>query len=336
METMHGLDPKTRFEIFTKVPRWFFAQSLSREFGYHRMEVDVGLIQESPLRTDFNATLCRLEEFYPPDPAKISLTARILRARDCRLVMCDISPVGILVAKEAGIPSLLVENFTWDWIYRSYMHTFEAFGKHAEYLEEIFSSVDYLIQTGPFCVPKGADLTTRPVSRRVRTGSAEVRNELNIPQEAPLVMITLGGVPARIPFLDHLKGFPGVYFLIQGGNRAEEFDGKIIVLPYRSNLYHPDLVNASHVVIGKVGYSTLAEVYHAGVAFGYIPRQDFPESRALVSFIREEINGIPIGEEAFFEGLWLSRLEDLISYPPLNRPGPNGSDQIAQFLLNLL
>lgn len=294
------------------------------------------MIQESPLRIDFNATLRRLEEFYPPDPAKISRTARLVRARECRLAVCDISPVGILVAKEAGIPSLLVENFTWDWIYRSYMPTFEGFRKHAAYLEEIFATVDYLIQTEPFCAPRNADLCTRPVSRRVRTGPVEVRRKLNIPQEAPVVMITLGGVPAQIPFLDHLKGFPGVYFLIQGGNRVEKRDSKTIVLPYRSSLYHPDLVNASDVVIGKVGYSTLAEVYHAGVTFGYIPRQDFPESRVLVSFIRQEINGILIEEDAFFKGQWLSRLEDLISCSPLNRQGPNGSEEISRFLLGLL
>ena len=35
MEAKHDLDPSLKFEIFTKVPRWFFDQSLTGAFEYH-------------------------------------------------------------------------------------------------------------------------------------------------------------------------------------------------------------------------------------------------------------------------------------------------------------
>lgn len=97
-------------------------------------------------------------------------------------------------------------------------------------------------------------------------------------------------------------------------------------LPYHSNFYHPELVKASNVVIGKVGYSTLAEIYNAGVAFGYIATSDFPESRVLVSFIRERMNGVSMemDEETYSQSRWISRLDDLPSVSPASRPGPNG------------
>jgi len=34
------------------------------------------------------------------------------------LSICEIAPMGILVAKETRVPAILVDNFTWDWIYQ--------------------------------------------------------------------------------------------------------------------------------------------------------------------------------------------------------------------------
>ena len=53
----------------------------------------------------------------------------------------------------------------------------------------------------------------------------------------------------------------------------------VIVLPHGSPFFHPDLVNASDCVVGKLGYSTLAEIYRAGVPFGFVVRRGFRDRR---------------------------------------------------------
>ena len=49
MEAVHELNPSIRFEIFTKVPSWFFDDSSSGNFGYHSLLTDIGLVQRTPL-----------------------------------------------------------------------------------------------------------------------------------------------------------------------------------------------------------------------------------------------------------------------------------------------
>jgi hypothetical protein len=95
-------------------------------------------------------------------------------------------------------------------------------------------------------------------------------------------------------------------------------------------------VNACDGVIGKVGYSTVAEIYYAGVPFGYISRARFRESPSLISFIADQMHGLPIEEDAFYDGRWLSCLDELLAFPRITRRGPRGSEQVARFVLDLL
>ncbi|MEZ4565570.1 MAG: hypothetical protein R2860_00930 [Desulfobacterales bacterium] len=46
------------------------------------------------------------------------------------------SLLGIAVAERSGIFSVLVENFTWDWIYADYVSTDRRFEKHIDLLAE--------------------------------------------------------------------------------------------------------------------------------------------------------------------------------------------------------
>jgi hypothetical protein len=105
------------------------------------------------------------------------------------------------------------------------------------------------------------------------------------------------------------------------------------LLPHRSDLYHPDLVAASDAVVGKLGYSTLAEAHAAGVPYGYVPRPRFPESQPIGQFARGEMGAVEIPEESFFSGAWLDRLPGLLALPRRLPSGPNGADQIAQRIL---
>ena len=120
MEALRKKRPRIEFEIFTRVPEWFFEDSLTGPFNYHPLVTDVGLVQETALREDAARTLERLDQFLPFEPILVERLAREVRQLECRCVICDIAPLGIAVAHQAGIPSVLVENFTWDWIYETH------------------------------------------------------------------------------------------------------------------------------------------------------------------------------------------------------------------------
>jgi len=329
------------FEIFTETPEWFFKDSLCVSYAYHSEKTDVGLVQTSPFCFDERKTLDALDAFLPFDKTRLSCLADMVNRLNCLLIVCDISPLGIAVAAQAGIASVLVENFTWDWIYASYLSSNRRFDRHIQYLENIFASADIHIQTVPVCLSKKSALCVPPVSRKPGTPPSAIRNQLSVPPSDPLVLITLGGISGNHLFTDALKTYrKPVYFVVPGASpdlpATGQKQGNIIFLPHHSGFYHPDLIAATDAVVGKVGYSTLAEVHNAGVPFGYIPRSDFRESGVFESYIEKNMQGARISEPEFYSGSWLSQLPDLLSLPKRTVNAPNGADVAAEYICTRL
>lgn len=335
MEAAARLDPGCRFEVFTTVPEWFFRDSGVRNFGYHPVQSDVGLVQVTSLEADLPASVERLDRFLPFQGERVDALAQGVRQLGCERVVCDIAPLGIAVARAAGLRAALVENFLWDWIYQAYAADYPAMGRHAQYLAEVFALADWHIQAEPVCRRARAHLAAPPVARRPREGRSAVRRRLGIPEDAPVVLFTLGGGGA-LPAAGEVEAAApkGMYAILAGAARTESPAAHVRCISPEAGFYHPDLVQASDAVIGKVGYSTLAEVYQAGVPFGYVARADFRESVPLVNFVRGAIPGIPVQPSALHDGSWGPVAEELLRLPRVDRTGaPRGDEIIAGFLL---
>ncbi len=337
MAAMHEINPSIKFEIFTTIPPWFFQQSIPGIFTYHSLLTDIGIVQNGPLHEDLQETLRKLDNLLPYDQCHVANLSKEVHKLRCMLIICDISPMGIVVAQNVGIPSVLVENFTWDWVYGNYIGTGFPADKIVNYLSEIYGCVDYHIQTEPVCYfHQDVDYCTIPISREVRTASQQIKQELSVPDGVKVVMITMGGIPGKYQFLEQLERKSDIYFIIPGGSQTMQFVNNLVLLPHNSNFFHPDLINACDAVVGKLGYSTLAEVYHSGVPYGYIPRSTFKESEVLEAFVINNMNGRVLPESQFQEGGWLSFLHEIITLPVIKRNCPNGSVDVAQFIYRVL
>ncbi|NPV85861.1 MAG: hypothetical protein HPY45_07625 [Anaerolineae bacterium] len=336
MAAMHKKQPRTHFHIFTQTPYWFFDEALTGAFTYHEIVSDVGVAQLSPMQEDLPETLRRLEAFIPFGEERLENLARVLDKQGCQAVICDISPLGIAVGKKAGLPVVLIENFTWDWIYEAYLPRFPGFAPFIAMLKDIFQMADVHIQMAPVCQPrKEAKVFSQPASRVPRTPAAQTRQKLNITPGARTVLLSMGGIPQQFDFLERLKAFQDVCFIVPGSTEEMALCDNLALLPHHSDFYHPDLVAASDVVIGKAGYSTIAEAYHAGIPFGYVNRSGFREAEVLEAFIRSALNGVEIPMQDFLTGDWGSSLSYLLSLPRVSRRAPNGADLVADYLLSL-
>jgi len=85
-------------------------------------------------------------------------------------------------------------------------------------------------------------------------------------------------------------------------------------------------------VVGKVGYSTLAEVYQAGVPFGYVTRSNFRESEPMAAFIEKKMQGLYLMEPDFNSGRWLAKLQDLLNLNRRQQRLTNGAEPIGRFI----
>lgn len=338
MEALFDLQPDICFEIFTQVPSWFFQASLTAPFTYHCTKTDVGMVQASALDEDLDDTIRQLDKFWDFADKERAAWVRQVQAAGCVCVICDIAPVGIQVAREAGIASVLIENFTWDWIYRGYVEKEPRFQRQIDRFAPLFEAADWHIQAQPFCHPAPADLKTAPISRATRQPRETVRSSLGVSPEEKMVFISMGGIPQDFHFIERLtQDFSEIRFLISSQVPELTVQKNLILLPYHTELFHPDLVHASDTIIGKVGYSTIAEVYYAGIPFGHALRPRFRESPELARFVEQRMSGMAFTERQFNNGDWTEALPELLKMKSQDRSQlENGRIQAAEFIVRLL
>ncbi len=334
MQALTRRIPQILFEIFTTAPAWFFRESLSCPFNYHHEIVDIGLVQATPLAEDLPATLSALESFIPFSTNLLDRLATCLRQTNCSLVICDISPLGLAVARHANIPSILIENFTWDWIYAGYLELHPSFERFISLFKQHFASCSCHIQTHPLCSHSlNADFISPPISRDPLASAVETRDKLGIPLDQPVLLLTMGGIQADFSTVKaSTKNAQSPLIIIPGGSQVLERDGNLILLPHHSPFYHPDLINAVDAVISKIGYSTIAEAYFAGTPFGYIPRLSFRESPMLEKFIERYIPCLSFTENDFVSPLLTEKITRLMSLAPRKPAAKNGASLVAEFI----
>lgn len=319
--------------IFTRVPVWFFQDSLPGGFEIHEFQSDIGLVQSSAISEDLPATLQTLNNFIPFD---LSI-AKHLRQLECQLVMCDISPLGIAAAREVGLPSILIENFTWDWIYQAYTQSAPAFQPIIDYLRQVFLSATHHVQARPYCADwRSPDLSVPPIARKPQRSRTETRQLLGLQDGEKAVLVSLGGIQGKATFIHHLPDLPGLRFVIPGAAKHFRVQANQIHLPFHTPIFHPDLVAAADAIVGKAGYSTIAEACQAGIPFGFVPRKTFREAPVLEEFILHRLNGFRIEEDDFQAGRWQSMLDHLLSIRPKPAQEQNGALPAAQFIAGML
>lgn len=315
------LRPQLEIEIWSAVPEWFFTDSLDHPTRVHAESTDLGLVQHNALEEDLPETLRQLAEWVPSPEHRVETLLGALRRQQITHLVADISPLGLDVAQAGGYPAALVENFTWDWIYRGYLDAEPAFAPFADRLETSFTTADLRLQVEPFCNPHSGAYHCPPVSRLPRLGRSALRRSLGVPQDAAMVLVTMGGIEWDFSALAaHLGRQGSDYWLVIPGSCQEPHRlGQVVRLPHRSDFYHPDLIHAADAVLGKLGYSTIAEVWSAGLPFAYIPRGRFPESPPLEAWVQEHLPGLRIDPQHFVDGQWLDQLPALLACPRRRR-----------------
>jgi hypothetical protein len=295
---------------------------------------DVGLVQRSPLVEDLSATVAALGRARFWQKREVAEMAAVLDRLDVQLVLADISPLGLAAAAAAGRPSVLIENFTWDWIYDGYPDAPVELRRWGRQLAPIFAGADLHLQTEPVCRRLDDTILVPPIARRSRHPRAAVRRDLGVPAEASMVVVSMGGVPWDPRGLAWRSGPGGPWIVVPGGSdRVSSPSERVLLLPFRADVYHPDLVAASDVVVSKLGYSTVAEASVAGAALAFLPRPQFPESPALARWVERQMRAVEITEHSLEDGSWLDAIAPLLEEAPGRRVRENGAAAAAHAIM---
>jgi hypothetical protein len=343
--------PETRIGVRTAAPRWLFDLTVKGKVTFSTLETDTGVVQVDSLTLDEADSIRRASAFHSDLVTRAASETRVLRELGAGLIVGDIPPLAFAVGGAAGIPSIGLGNFKWDWIYADYPRVRlapsllpairTAYGKASMALRlpmsggfENFSNVKDI----PF------------IARHATRTREEVCKLLKLPADKPIVLASFGGY--GIPGLetDALAKFKK-YTVITTANlplgrtRKEmptaERKGSFISVNeeamYDAGVRYEDLVGAAEVVVTKPGYGIIAEAIANDAAVLYTARGHFPEYDVLVAEMPKYVRNAFIGHDELFAGKWELHIDKLLAQPKIKKkPETNGADVAADILLKAL
>ncbi len=329
--------------IRSPVSPWIFQRTVNVPYALLDQPVDTGVVQIDSLHLDEEATVTAAAEFYGTLEGRATREAAVLRARDARLVVADAPPLGCAAAAAAGIPSFVCTNFTWDWIYEGY-----DLSGAPDLLKTIQNA--YSQATAGWRLPMyGGFETIAPivdvpfVARHARHGAAEVRRQLGLPLEQPLMLLSFGGYGLRDLDLSRVDCLDRAGLVVTAGGPSPETAaaGGVHLIPepdiYAHGFRYEDLVAAVDVVVTKPGYGIIAECVANGTAILYTSRGRFVEYDVLAAEMPRYLRCRFIDHDALFAGRWGETLDDLLaSPPPPERPRTDGADVVAGLIAETL
>lgn len=344
VNALGALVPDVDLHIRTLTPEWLFQRTLRVPVTFARVECDTGAVQADSLHLDERATIERAARFHANLAERASPEAAVLSRAGARVVISDAPPLACAAASMAAVPSVVVANFTWDWIYQAYA---EYLADAPALLPEIQRA--YRSAAAGWRLPMHGGFDTFPavvdmpfVARHSHRDPDDVRKAFNLPADRPLVLASFGGLGA-----DHIDArridCAGEFELVatvRNGPDANPTPG-IRLLPeamlYDRGYRYEDLVHAADIVVTKPGYGIIAECVANRTAILYTSRGRFAEYDVLVSEMPRFVRCRFIDHEALFGGAWRDPLRALLAAPPPPvAAATDGADVIARRLLEFL
>jgi hypothetical protein len=332
--------PRLPIAVVTSAPPFLLEGAVGAPLVVRRLECDIGLAQKDALVIDEAETAARWRRFAAAWDDLVAAEAEWLRAKGVCLVVGDIPPLAFAAASAAGLPSVALGNFSWDWIYRHLAAREPVLGEAAEVARAAYATATLLLR-----LPFAGDLGAFPriedvplVARRPSVERGTARRRLDL-ADRPAVLLSFGGLglPGLRP--DAYGALSGYQFLLTGGRGEGVLPSNLRPLGpaelESAGLDYPDLVEAVDVVVTKPGYGIVTDCIGAGTRMVYTDRGDFPEYPILVRGLSEHLPAAFVSNEDVREGRLAGPLESVLARPVPPPPDISGAERAAERLLEL-
>ena len=343
---IHRQRPEATVVVRSSVPRWFLERSASRPITVQPCETDTGIIQVDSLQIDLTATVDRAAAFYRNFESRVEAEAAVLRELGASVVVGDVPPLAFAAAQCAGVPSIAVANFTWDWIYAAYP-TF-----HAD-APQVLTTIQAAYATTGLALrlPFAGGFDTMPairdvplVARRSRRTREDNRRLLAIDDRRPVVLASFGGHGAVLPY-ERIADTHDVTLIATDyeassirehtapDDRFRCFTGPML---NAADVRYEDLVAAADVVVSKPGYGIVAECIANQTALLYTSRGAFAENEVLIEGMRPVLRTGFISQDDLRSGRWEPALRRVLAEPEaVERMPTDGAGVVAAAILEV-
>jgi hypothetical protein len=325
MRAIRSLEPGATIVVRTSAPRWLFDSAAPDSIAYQPFETDTGVVQKDSLTLDEEATAVAAADFHRHFDQVIEGEAQVLHDLKTDVVVADVPPLAIAAAHRAGVPSIVVANFTWDWIFGAY----SAFDRLAPRVIPTMREA-YGKTTAALRLPLHGGFDAMPIvrdipliARRSTRDRAGTRTLLGIEPGRTVVLSSFGGFGLDLPLAEL--------------QRSSEF---VLLAPEREpppGLRYEDLVAAADVVVSKPGYGIVSECAANDTALVYTSRGNFAEYDVLVAGMPRLLRSHFIAPEELRAGRWTPALRAVLGQPlPPERPRVDGAAVAARQILDAI
>jgi len=336
--------PGTPIIVRTSVPAWFLAKSARASIDVQPCEADTGIVQIDSLQLDEVETIRQATAFYRQFDARVEMEAGILKTAGASIVVGDVPPLAFAAAARAGIPSIAVANFTWDWIYAAYTGFHDDASTVLATIQDAYANADLALR-----LPFAGGFTTLPsvrdvplVARHSRRTRDANRRLLDVSDRRPVVLASFGGHGAHLPF-ERVAETQNVTLIVtdyeaKAMKEQAAFDGRLRCFTRQAleqaDIRYEDLVSAADVVVSKPGYGIVSECIANRTALLYTSRGMFAENDVLVAGMQPVVRSRFISQDDLRSGQWEPAIRALLAEPePPEQMRTDGAPVVALAIL---
>ena len=337
--------PEASIVVKTSAPERIARRALDERIAFVEMACDAGMVQIDSLNVDTVRSVREARTFQERVPSLAKAEAAFLVHTGARVVLGDIPPLAFAAAAAAGVPSIAIGNFTWDWIYEGYPE--ESPTDLAREIREAYRTATCALKLPMAGGFEGLASITREIpfiARQSHRDPDDVRAALDLAPRArstPLVLMSFGGygiegldtaalgrlkeytiATTDVPAGDHhVRPAPGILYISEERLHAR-------------GLRYEDLVRAADVVATKPGYGIITEAIANNTAMLYTSRGRFVEYDILVKAMPRYLRALFIEQGDLLKGDWGPALRKLLSQPAApERPALGGAAIAAECIL---
>lgn len=341
LRAVRAAAPAQPLSVVTAAPEALFREAELGPFGYRHLSCDVGLAQRGALQIDEAETLSRWQAFEETRPALVAREAAWLRVVGARLVLADLPPLAFEAAAAAGVPSVGLANFSWDWIYGHLAKRNRGFAEPARSAAAAYAQAALLLE-----LPFAGDLRAFKrreaipmVARARRRPREEARRLLGIGDE-PSVLLSFGGL--GLPGFDPrvLAGLHAYRFLLEIETEEQALPSNVLRVTRAAlaaaGLRYVDVIGAADVVVTKPGYGIVTDCIAAGSRLVYTDRGDFPEYPILVAEMARYLPCAHVTNDDVLGGRLGAAIDTVLQEPLPPPPRLDGAPVAARRLLEMV
>lgn len=330
LNRLHEAMPQLHLTVRSEVPLTHLRSRIHAPFDHLGGEGDIGMVMSSALDVRVDDSRTAYAKFHADWDARVEDEARLLHDLGADMVLSNVGYLPLAGAQQAGIPNVALCSLNWFDIYRHYCGD-DAI---AAQIHACYANADAFMRATPGM--EMSDLANLvpvdPVAAVGNNRRNELYRHLQLSTEEKLVLVSLGGIASRLP-MERWPRIAGVRWLVQASWQVQHPDA--IVLESLS-MNFSDLLISCDALLCKPGYGSFVEAACSGTPVLYVDRPDWPESPALVKWLRQHGVCREVSRAQLENGNIAPELYDLWSASRPVPPIPGGAPQVAEWLMRKL